>query len=177
MSPPLDDQYLTWLYSQVGSVRLKNPNRTYWSLIRQLYTKEFIWIIPNDDNRVEDGRDLRYEFLECEGITDPEQEWLSLGCSMLEMLIALSRRLAFETDDEPRAWFWHLLEQLDLEQFNDRAYDDHARALIDEALDRVIWRLYSPDGRGGLFPLRRANEDQRDVELWYQFSAYLAELL
>jgi len=176
MSPPLDDQYLTWLYSQVGSVRLRNSSRTHWSLLRQLYTKEFIWIIPNDDNRVEDGRDLRFEFLESEGLNQ-DQEWLSLGCSMLEMMIALSRRLAFETGDKPRDWFWHLIETLDLEQFNDRTYDDHARTLIDETLDRVIWRLYSADGRGGLFPLRHATEDQTQVEIWYQLSAYLAELM
>jgi len=62
MNEPLDDLYLTWLYSQIGSIKLKQPSRTYWSLFRQLYTKEFVWIIPNDDNRIEDGRDLRFKF-------------------------------------------------------------------------------------------------------------------
>jgi len=49
VSQPLDELYFTWLYSQVGSVRTRNPARTYWSLLRYLYTKEFVWIIPNDD--------------------------------------------------------------------------------------------------------------------------------
>ena len=59
MSHILDEDYLTWLYSQVGSVKLRNKAKSHWSLLRQMYTKEFIWLIPNDDNLLEDGRDLR----------------------------------------------------------------------------------------------------------------------
>lgn len=173
MNELLDESYLRWLYSQVASVRLKNPSRTYWRILRQLYTKEFIWIIPNDDNRVEDGRDLRYEFIEEQGLEDVDQEWMNLGCSFLEMMIGLSRRLSFEDDGEPRTWFWKLMENLDLERYNDNVVipDDK----VDEILDTVIQRTYKRDGRGGLFPLRSARFDQRDVEIWYQLSAYLLE--
>ena len=177
MSEHLDEHYFTWLYSQVCSPRLKNRARSYWGLLRQMHRTEFVWLIPNDDNRVEDGRDLRYEFLNSEGIDRASQEWLSLGCSMLEMMIALSRRLAFEDDGEPRVWFWHLIATLEMQEFTDRNYDDNAAEIIDEKLNRVIYRTYSPDGTGGLFPLRRPEEDQRKVELWYQLSAYLLELL
>lgn len=177
MSALLDEQYFTWLYSQVGSVRLRNRNRTHWSLLRQLYNKEFVWIIPNDDNRVEDGRDLRIEFLEQAGYDRTDTAWLDLSCSMLEMLIGLSRRLAFEDDGEPRNWFWHLIEVIDLEQFNDNHYDENAEDIIDECLERIIWRRYLPNGKGGLFPLRNPDEDQREVELWYQAAAYLLEVL
>ena len=75
----------------------------------------------------------------------------------------------------PDIWFWHLIETLDLEQFNDRKYDDHAQEEIAEILDRVIWRTYAPNGDGGLFPLRNPTKDQRKVELWYQLNAYLLE--
>lgn len=177
MSALLDEQYFTWLYSQVGSVKLRNRSRTHWSLARQMHRKEFIWLIPNDDNRVEDGKDLRYEFLEACEIYETDPDWLGLGCSMLEMMIALSRRLSFEADGEPRVWFWHLIEMLDLEQYNDRNFDRLAEQRVDEALDQVIWRTYSPNGRGGLFPLNHATRDQREVELWYQLNAYLLELL
>lgn len=176
MSALLDEQYLTWLYSQVGSVKLRNSARTHWSLLKQLYKKEFVWFIPNDDNRVADGRDLRYEFVESyyKGPIDPD--WMDLGCSMLEMLLALSRRLEFESNGDSRAWFWHLIEVLDLFQFNDRNYDDLAEETIDDALNKVIFRRYSPNGNGGLFPLRNPERDQREVELWYQMSSYLIEL-
>lgn len=173
----LDEEYLTWLYGQVAAVKLKNPARTYWNLLRQLYTKEFVWLIPNDDNRVEDGQSLRYEFVDTQKIENPDPCWMEMGCSMLEMLIALSRRLAFEAEGEPSTWFWHLIETIDLRQYNDKNFNNRARRKINDTLDTVIWRTYSPDGRGGLFPLQDAKEDQREVEIWYQLSAYLVELL
>ncbi len=176
MSEPLDELYLTWLYRQVGSVKSKTPSRTHWTLMRQLYTKEFVWFIPNDDNRVEDGRDLRYEFIESEGNGDVDPDWMALGCSMLEMLIGLSRRLSFEAEGEPRVWFWHMVETLGV-SCNDKEYDNKHYREIDEILDKVIWRTYDRHGRGGLFPLRRTMKDQRKVEIWYQLSAYLLELI
>lgn len=174
MNEPLDELYLQWLYAQVGSVRLRSPRKTYWALLRQLYTKEFHWFVPNDDNRVEDGRDLRHEFCSDEGISDVDPAWMELGCSMLEMLIGLSRRLAFEAEGQPRDWFWHLLGNLDLTSCND-IRNQFSSEGVDEVLERVIWRTYDHDGRGGLFPLKRADEDQRRVEIWYQLSAYLLQ--
>lgn len=177
MSEPLDEAYFKWLYSLVASTRLKNPSRTYWSLLRDLYMKEFVWLVPNDDNRKADGRDLRHEFVELHEIEDPDHDWLDLGCSMLEMLIAISRRISFQMDGDPRDWFWHMIENVDLQKYSDAKYNDLARRDIDQALELIIWRNYSPTGRGGLFPLRDPREDQRNVELWYQLSAYLIELL
>lgn len=173
----LDEAYFKWLYAQVSPIRLKNPARTHWSLLRQLYKKEFVWFIPNDDNRVEDGKDLRREFIESINLRgDPDPVWMSLGCSILEMLIALSRRLSFEAEGEPRDWFWHMLENVDLQKYTDKYYDQIAERDIDQACDIIIFRTYAPNGRGGLFPLRNPVEDQRNVELWYQFNAYLVEL-
>ena len=175
MSEPLDETYLIWLYRQVAPVRLKNPARTYWSLIRQLFTKEYVWLVPNDDNRVEDGRDLRREFVEeCE--IDPDPEWMGIGCSMMEMLLGLSRRLAFEGEGEPRDWFWHLLQNLELRDCSDLNYEEQDLFnIVEDILDQVIWRTYERDGTGGLFPLKNPHEDQRDTELWYQMNHYLLE--
>ena len=92
---------------------------------------------------------------------------------MLEMLIGLSRRLSFETDREPREWFWHLLQVLHLDQ-----YDDSRRIPeeeVDAILERVIWRTYGHNGDGGLFPLQNPSQDQRNVEIWYQLNEYLLE--
>lgn len=177
MSEPLDEQYLTWLYSQVGLVKLKNPARTHWSLLKQLYSKEFVWIIPNDDNRLLDGRDLRYEFLRETFVPRVDQDWMDLGCSMLEMLIALARRLEFETDKPVDEWFWEIMDNLSLTDYTDELEitGGYNQQDVDEILDEVIWRTYDPDGRGGLFPLQHAEEDQRDIELWYQQSAYVIE--
>lgn len=174
---PLDELYFVWLYSQVGSVEIRDPSRTYWSIIKRLYTKEFVWFVPNDDNRSEDGKDLRREFLREERPILVRQagknEWLRMGCSVLEMMVGLSRRLAFEADREPRDWFWEMLDNLKLSSYrdSDRIPEDR----VDEILDRLIFRTYRSDGVGGLFPLDDPHEDQREVEIWYQLSAYLLE--
>lgn len=173
MGEPLDELYLKWLYAQVASVRLRNPARTYWSLMRLLYKKEFFMIVPNDDNRVEDGRDLRYEFMDENGIEN-DTNWLELECSFLEMLIGLSRRLSFESEDESRDWFWKLLFNLGLDSCADFRPELSERE-ISKIVDDVIYRRYSPDGQGGLFPLRWPPEDQRGIEIWYQMSHYLLE--
>ena len=175
MNTTLDDLYLEWLYSQVASIDQKARSKTYWSLLRQLYTKEFVWIVPNDDNRVEDGRDLRFEFIHSLDLEDVDPQWLHLGCSVLEMLIALSRRLSFEGDGPAEDWFWILLKNIELDQCTDARYKSQMHAYVDDILDRIIWRTYNDNGRGGLFPLRDARQDQREVEIWYQLSAYLMQ--
>lgn len=176
MGEPLDELYFKWLYRQVASDRLKDPTRTYWGLLSLLFSKEYVWLVPNDDNRVEDGRDLRSEFLREQGIEDVDEDWMGLGCSFLEMLIGLSRRCAFEADGRSKDWFWHLLGNLNLVAFSD-AYlrTKKQRQYVNDVMDAVTWRTYRSSGLGGIFPLRRPKEDQREVELWYQLSCYLLE--
>ena len=175
IAEPLDERYLTWLYSQVANVKTRARARTYWSLFRQLYTTIFVALVPHDENRIADARDLRYEFLAENEDVQGDPEWMRLPCSMLELLIILSRQLSFEMDDPVDVWFWHLIETLGLEQYNDREYNEQAEEAIRVALDRVIWRNYKPNGQGGLFPLQHPDRDQRKVELWYQLNAYLLE--
>jgi hypothetical protein len=171
----LDERYFNWLYRQVCSVKTRNPSRTYRNLLYILQTNQFVWLIPNDDNRAEDGKYLRYEFLEDEGIDLKRRDdyWMNLGCSFLEFLVALSRRLAFETAKSVDDCFFELLENLDLKQFNDRIPID--KAYIESVLERVNWRTYEYNGGGGLFPLVYPERDQREVEIWYQLSAYILE--
>lgn len=170
---PLDESYLNWLYSQVASVRTRAKSRTYWKLLRALFTVEFQWIVPNDDNRLEDGRALRLEFLEARGIRDADPAWLQLGCSFLEVLVALSRRLSFETDETNAKWFWVMIENLGMELWVDSK--ELCEAKVDRIVNQVIWRTYRPNGDGGLFPLKNPRRDQRTVEIWYQLNEYLIE--
>lgn len=171
----LDDMYFEWLYASVGAVRNRNPARSYWKLAKQLYTTPFRWSIRNDDNREADGKNLREEFINDWEVQGVDQQWMELDCSMLEMLIALGRRAAFESMGDDSEWFWRLLETLDLRQYNDLVYCDIVSEEIDAVLNRVIDRTYEKNGDGGLFPLTHAARDQRRVELWYQLSAYLLE--
>jgi len=173
---PLDDAYFEWLYSQVGSVTNRNLAKTYWTLLRLLHQKEFTWSnVVMDENRAHDGRDLRLEFLRSTGteLGKDDTHWMDYGCSMLELLIALSRKLAFEGEGEASAWFWELVGNLGLDECTDANPPD--AKIVNLILDKVVERDYSPNGAGGLFPLENANEDQTHIELWYQANAYLLE--
>lgn len=169
-SEPLDESYFKWLYSHVANPRSRSKQRTYWDLLRAQYTTEFIWLIPNDDNRVEDGRVLRVEFLDG---AEPDPLWFHLPCSFLEMAIALSRRLAFEGGGTTSEWFWQLMKNLSLEGCTDAS--ESSPDYITHVLNTVIWRTYKRSGEGGLFPLAIPLRDQRTVELWYQMQSYLLE--
>lgn len=172
MGESLEETYLKWLFEQIADPK-RDP---YWSLIRQLHRKEFHWTIPNDDNRIEDGRELRYEF-SYSTETPLTPAWHSYPVSMLEVMIGIAIRLEFQLDESVAFWFWRLMDNLDLVDIPDHRYNARTQEKIDEALDRVIWRTYEYSGDGGLFPLDDPQEDQRRVELWYQMSAYVIERL
>lgn len=171
----LDDRYFEWLYKEVGAVRNRNPRRSYWRLTRQLYTIPFLWNIANDDNRLEDGIELRDEFLGGIGELERIDNWMSLPCSVLEMLIALARRASFESYGTTGDWFWHFLQNLNCKGYTDAVYSTAIEREVSRVIDRMINREYGFDGAGGLFPLREPRQDQRRVELWYQLSAYILE--
>jgi hypothetical protein len=173
MNKPLDELYLEWLYSQAADPNVKDPRITYWKLFKQLFQKEFAWIIPNDDNRMEDGKELRRVFAESQDFDILDEDWFDLGCSFLELMVGLSRKLAFEGGGESHYWFWDMAENLKLKNCTDARQFSTKR--VDDIMDNVIWRQYEPDGKGGFFPLTNPREDQRGVELWYQISAYVVE--
>lgn len=172
MNRPLDEEYFEWLAVQVVNIRLRNPKTTYWEVLKHLYSTEFFWRIRNDDNRVADGKELRSEFLNGEAVNG----WESQGCSFLEMLIALSRRLAFQTEGVSVAeWFWHLITNVEL-NISDLEYEDRRmQNFVDQVLQNINNRTYDRNGRGGLFPLHIPGLDQTKIEIWDQMNYYLIE--
>lgn len=175
---PLDEAYLIWLYSQVGEVDNKNRAKTYWKLMRMLYEKEFTWKIPKDENRAQDGKDLRREFLRDTKTvlhSDRDIDWLEMPASFLEVLVALSWKLAFDGGGEQHERFWELIGNLGLIGCTDAHPPEDV--IVDHILNKVMDRDYGTNGAGGLFPLQRNEKtnDQRKVELYYQAQAYLLE--
>lgn len=173
MSEPFEHEYFNWLYAKVNDVSVTNPSwLTYNTLLSELHKTEYIWIVDGDHNRAEDGKELRIEFLNQIGL-ESNAVWLDETCSVLEMLIAFSRRAAFQTDEEPAVWFWRFMENLALsEQFDSLPPN---LQYIQDVLRVFVLRLYSKNGVGGLFPLRQSRKDQRKLEVWYQFSEYVLE--
>ena len=174
MNEPIEEVYFNWLYAKVARVQNPTPSLTYYTLLRELHSTEFVWLVPGDDNRAEDGVGVRREFYHyLHTKIDDEQPWFYLDCSVLEMLIAFSRRAAFQTDISDRDWFWRFLENLGLSELYDSRND--TQQIASEVINTFVWRLYDRKGNGGLFPLSHTNNDQRRVEVWYQFCEYLVD--
>jgi hypothetical protein len=172
MSEQLDDQYLEWLHNLVGR---QAENVDHYHLIKQLHSREFVPmpVAPSDENRAADGMALRTEFMRQGRMISVTHDWLYMGCSVLEMLIGISRHLSFEMDGEVGEWFWHLVDNLGLTRYHDGRWNGR---VVDNVIERLVWRNYSRDGNGGLFPLEHPHQDQTRVELWFQMESYMLEL-
>ena len=166
MTKQIDHDYFEWLISQI-EVR---SSRTFNGLFERMHNIEFVWTVPNDDNRLQDGLDLRAQFL------NGARRTINLdGATILEVLIGLSRRVAFTAGGEAPWWAWQLIENLRLHKQADPLTNQKAD-VIDEKLQDLIWRTYQRDGQGGFFPLNSALEDQTKIEIWYQMNAYVMEI-
>ena len=167
MTKKFAERYYQWLAAQIHIDHV-GIGKEYDDLFRYLHSREFVWVVPNDDNRAIDALSLRREFWG-EGNRYPRD-----GVSLLEVIIALSRRLEFVAGGEKEIWAGQLLKNLKL----DRMYDilsPKKLTRIEDIVNTLIWRTYERDGSGGFFPLKHSEEDQTKVEIWYQMNAYVNE--
>ena len=171
--------YRNWIYSKMSG-------KGYGILFDFLHDTQFEWDeskLPRDGDRAADGRYLRLRFADEAGL-DFEYEWLDWPCSFLEFLVAL----AFSIEDsimydpaEPNReaeWFWLMMRNIGLDQFDDERMLSDGTFAMNEILDiceTVMHRRFMYNGANGLFPLRNPAMDQRDVEIWYQANAYFIE--
>lgn len=174
MTQTIDEVYFEWLTHRVEPKNARG--KTYLDLMGQLHTKEFVWLVPNDDNRLEDAVELRHHFVNENRITDSGDLLIGVPpISVLEVILSLSQRCAFAGGGYPPEWAWQLLENLELHKMSD-PLSRMERSEVDDILETLIYRNYEPDGVGGLFPLTHPKENQTKVEIWYQMNAYIEEL-
>ena len=173
--------YFEWLCRLVE--QRDTPVLRYRHLLKSLFDKKFTCFVPNDDNRIEDGLELRQIWYR--GGVDFMANPLHMACSVLEVLIGLAIRMEailYEPNQPNRTnkWFWMMLTNLTLEQFHDGVYTTHpegsVRAEVDRRLQTLLDRSYDRNGVGGIVPIQHPREDQRKVEIWYQMQAFLAQM-
>lgn len=142
-----------------------------------LHNIEFTWFIPHDDNRADDGIQLRRRYaLAMEDVR--LARCLTGPCSVLEMMVALASRCEEIMDDalmgnRTGQWFWGMIHNLGLSPMTDSKFN---RDTVDDIIARLLNREYEPDGRGGLFTVRHCTHDMRTVEIWCQLSWYLGSI-
>lgn len=172
-----DDHYFIWLCRLIAV----GPNQApYIRLAEALHGETFA---PDrnsmDMNRAYDGMNLRTEFYRKFGMQGSAGNRGS--CTMLEMMVGLSKRIAFlmETAGKPKRiaeFFWKMVENLGLTGLTDDNFDKfHGDVAVKKAADHVNNRDYLPDGSGGLFHVSNPKQDLRTIEIWYQMHQWLNE--
>lgn len=176
----LNCEYLEWMYKLVCDDHY-TKNLSYRKLFTYLYDTPFEYTKPMDENRYEDGLDLRYKFGYEHDIDDSIiSAYLdNRPCSVLEMMIALSIRLETnimcneEFGDRVGQWFWEMLVNLGLGKMNDRNFDE---ARFYDVMHTFMSNEYSRNGKGGLFSTKDDTKDMRILDIWYQMHAYLNDV-
>ena len=165
------NDYFIWLTDIVYDKRFNK-------LLEYLHCVEFRHIMPRDENRAADGLALRYRFGYENDIPDAEV-YLTGSCTMLEMMVALALRCEETIMDDPafggrtKQWFWNMVVSLGLGSMTDDRFD---AAYVEDVIGTFLNRRYKPDGRGGLFTIRKAPCDLRNVEIWNQMCWYLGTI-
>lgn len=178
----LKNEYFNWLCDIIG---IDDPPRdeTYWILAKKLFSKEYYWTVDGDENRALDGKELRNDFLDELYNSREKEDELKGPCTILELLIALSFKIEenlmyiSSVGDRSKYWFWVMIDNLGLSKYTDSSIDLKGNDQIDHILEIFMDRTYSRNGRGGLWPLKKAVKDQRKVEIWYQLNAFFEENL
>src|SRR6185436_7978873 len=112
--------YFEWLTEHINFAFGRPRGKTYIDLMSQLHTKEFVWFVPNDHNRLEDALALRHEFLHDANVSNSGDFVLGVPpLSVLEVIVSLARRCAFADSGDPRNWAWKLVENLGLDKMSD----------------------------------------------------------
>lgn len=165
MEEPLENVYFSWLCAKV----LNPSTREYAKLMDILFGTPFTWVIPADEHRYADGLELRQDFLRRRSIKRNALD--AIPISILEVLIAFANRASFQTDIPARTWFWEFIANLGLDKFKHISESDVP--FIEDVLYTFTWRIYEPNGIGGMFPIEHTEHDQREIEIWYQFCEYI----
>lgn len=171
----IDEEYFEWMYQIV-------LGKGYRKLLSYLYDIPFKFILDMDYNRICDGRDLIYKFGHDAHIPSRviDLKLDNLDCSVLEVMVALSIRMEEsilcdpDYGDRTSMWFWEMIKSLGLYHMDDNNFDEQFVCVV---IERFMNRDYEPNGRGGLFTVRNARCDMRDVDIWYQMCMYVDNIL
>lgn len=181
------EEYFFWLCDYIGAKgnEVIGREKPYMYLMEYLHNRYFdektAKLVDNDYNRILDGKRLRMVFKEESMFVEEDYDCLDIPCSVLELLIALAIKLDGILDwdtsgDDTASYFWELIRNLGLDVADDDVFHIPTKIVyVEEIVDQFLDRKYGFDGKGGLFPLKDVQKDQRDVEIWYQMAAYIQE--
>lgn len=174
--------YLGWLESFTIDDQLLTSNRSYSKLLRTLWDIPFHGAIGNDNDRGEEGLELRVRYNDIlsdkagEGyFVTPDVRDIFGECRVLEMLIALSMHMYDLMQDmgiynSVSRWFWEIMRNVGFVKYDDRLYTPRIRNIVKKTVYDIMDLNAEGLGKsGGWFN----SYDWRDIEIWYQMHEYL----
>lgn len=178
MRSGIRDDYFEWLYRLMCGTRYPK-HISYRRLLMHLHIIDFRFTIPLDENRAENGINMRYRYALFNGYEERADRIMRIldgPCSVLEMMVALAIHCEEDIMDDPEygdrttQWFWGMIGNLGLGSMTDDHYDEE---YVNYVIERLLDRKYKPNGEGGLFTIYNCKKDLRKVEIWRQLGMYL----
>ena len=160
------ERYFHWLLKFIGNGFCRK--NSYYELLEYLFNTEYFWSIPMDENRAEDGIDLRHRFvMECEEDQEASYVYLSGPASVLEVLIALSIKMEYiarGSIDIGKAgqWFWGMIKCLSIFDCYDGNFDE-------KKVEYFLEGWMDPESEISIFP-------HEEGELWIQAMNFLSSI-
>lgn len=179
-SPGGSPTYFEWLTSMVDPFVGRGSHTQFFTVLNNM---TYVSMMELDNNRISDGVGLRDIYTRTYDISVDSDVIVDSPCSVLEFLVALASRMNYiysQTNENCTSqMFWDMMDNIGFDYYtttNDSfAMNPELVENLQDAIDVVMYRLYSPDGSGNLFPLKNSRYDQRNVEVWYQMNQYLIE--
>lgn len=179
----LSELYLVWLINLINADNYKG--KSYIKLCSLLNKVPFEPVIKLDENRLSDVQSLlRETYIQSQSdwyrlTNDDIMELPIWPVSFLELIISLAMRIDLDFMreingiDNTRIYFWVLVRNLGILEFDDEHWGEDAIISVVNRLNIVQERKYDFNGNGGLFPLENAEMDQRNVQIWNQLCQFV----
>lgn len=170
------NRYYIWLLEKIDF----DSHSEYSHLLEYLHNKNYIWNNPMDENRSEDGLNLRIRFEDESDYADYSS--LTRPSSVLEMLIAFAERINTDvmSDNYSTAYFfWLMLDNLGCNKFKDDSFDA-------TEVDILLNQWLNPIEKGGksyqkreikkwLFPLKSGKTAEEGLDEWERMQRFVME--
>ena len=161
--------YFKWMVDKVCD---RVQKRLYSKLLKHLNEITFVVKHPLDENREDDGYELRYRFGYETGANqhDIANYIDDHPCTVLEMMVAMVLRMddMIYDDGSCKLYFWDMIEAIGLGYMTDEMYNAQS---VNKIVDRFMYRQTNK----GIFDIDDRGRDLRDVEFWCQAMWYLSE--